>query len=605
MRSLTVSAGLLAAAAVCAPAGGADEPQPFHAPTIQVPVRLEIDGAAGLKAEDVTYAEFPSGKRCAFTFFGARSPETIGVLTKLGFRTTVYADPSTPPGTLKALEEAGADIGINIWNGKGGYSSHIQGNTVQEAYDAVATSRIVMSKSCAGPLGAAAIAGHYSTLTFPVDRTTDKDDGCGFTYHDSNYLLLSDNKPYMVYLGRRRFPTLANRDNFDNRIDSRDVPNEIIYYQILANQFRGTLRRAARGQIVRFSLRDFKAPDLTECAEVIGPFGNHKDVWNATETEIGANEMIRQKVHVEQVNNLSGAVEIVLGVEQDTFTPYLLSPLPIRLPKGVKVRRAVAGGVDCPVTAGAEAVYVDVPLREALGRGVAMGLKTAAPDMSVPEEMPVELTIRNTSDAAMTGVKLRWAGGIGFTVSGGTDAAFDLPAGGEKVIQAVAKTAAGARFGITPFQAILSAGEGEAARTWMQSFEVVVAPMLRLEMDPAGMISMFPGRSQYFLVHIDNRKSTSGGAPNTLISHRAGPCKGTVALDLPPRMRVEPAEQPFELGADDSQTLVFKVTNDAWSDEIAMVAPVIKLAGASQPLTVPFPGTRWLRKQSQIGYKPL
>jgi hypothetical protein len=319
------------------------------------------------------YGLFPPGKRCAFTYTGASSPATIAPLSKLGFRTTVYVSPADAGERLKDLEQAGADLGINIWGGKGTYASHIGANTIQEAFDAVITSRLVLRGKCAGPLAASAIAGHYGTMDFPVNRSPENGSGFGYAYHDGNYLILSDNKPYMVYLGREGDGVLVNRENFDNRIESRNVPNEMVYYQILANQFRGTLLRLEKGQVVRFSLRDFKAPDLAELREVIGPFGGHELIWHATEAQIGANEYIRRKVRVAGIKPAgAGQVEIVLNLERDLFGPYLLTSLPLKLPKTLKVTAASVMATACPIVVNDEGVFVDVPLREALASACRM-----------------------------------------------------------------------------------------------------------------------------------------------------------------------------------------------------------------------------------------
>lgn len=589
----------------CSTALGAKKPA--KTPQVEATVRLSVSGGGDLKASDVQYAVFPSGKRCAFTYFGARSPKTIGALTKLGFRTTVYVSPGQSAESLRALETAGADIGINVWGAKGTYASHIGANTIQEAFDAVASSRIVLRKKCSGPLACGAVGGHYSPQRFPIDRDPDRGSGFAYAYHDSNYLLLSDNKVYMVYLGRLRDKLLAHRDNYDNRMRSHRVPNEVIYYQILANQFGGTLRRSKKGQIVRFSIRDFKAPDLEDLGDAIGRYGKHKDIWHGSEADFAANEYVRKKVHVKSVKPAGdGVVEVALGVEQDVFLPYLLTPLPLQLPKACKVTKATVNGTECTVTAGDEATYVDVPLRKALTGACRMSVKLSLPDMTVPDRMPLTLTIANPTDKPITAARLKWVGEVAMTVTGGDGAAFDVPAKGKKDIKAEIRTAAGARFGMTPFRAVVAATHGGAKRLFMQGFEVIVAPRLRVEMDPMQRIPLPKGREQHLFVHIDNKVSKSlGGPPNTLISHKAGPCKGTVGWDLPDGMKAIPEALPFELAANSSQTLIFKVRNDVWSEDLAFAKPVIKFAGETQPVHVLFPGTRIVRSKKWLDFQPL
>jgi len=589
---------------------------------IEVKVRVRLAARADLRPGDIRFALFPSGKRCCFTYNGCRNPRTIEVLSKLGFRTTVYCDPSTPADQLRALEAAGADIGIEVWGGQGNYHSNLGGNTVQEAFDACATSRIVLRTVCRGPLGATRIEGHYGAQNYLVSRHPDNSSGFGYAYHDCNYLIFSDNKPYPILLGRLGERLMVLRENFDNTMQSTSVPNEIIYYQIIANQFAGTLRRAERGQIVRFTLRDFKAPDLDDLTEAIGKYGQHELIWHASETMIGANEYVRNKARVLAYSQeTAGGDDLVvtLGIDRDIFPPYLLTPLPLLFPKGTQAKSATAaGGVNCPITASEDGTCVDVPLRAILTGGCRMSVEGSAPDMTIPDEMPITLTVQNPADKPLAISKLEWVGNIGFTVGranlhaetvqvGGGDASFELPPKGERKIQAVARTARGARFGLTPFQAILTASDG---RVFAEGFELVVAPRLRVEMDPMQSVPLRKGRSQHFFVHVANGKSgRPGGAPDKFISHKAGACKGTIGWELPQGMKAVPPEQPFDLAENDAKTLIFRMDNEEYSGQKdEMVKPLIRLFaknGEKEPLAVIFPGTIVIRDEERVGPKQL
>jgi hypothetical protein len=571
-------------------------------PPIELKVRVKLSASAALKPADVKFALFPSGKRCAFTYNGCRDPKTIAALSKLGFRTTVYCSPATPAERLKTLEDAGADVGIDIWGGKGTYASNLGGNSIQEAFDACATSRLVLKKHCRGPLGATAIDGHYGASHYLVSRDPDKGDGFGYAYHDSNYLIFSDNKAYPVLLGREGEKQIVLRRNFDNTMQSHVVPNETIYYQIVANQFAGTLRRAEKGQVVRFTLRDFKAPDLEELAETIGKYGQHEQIWNASEMMIGANEYLRAKTRVTDVKTDGGETVITLALDRDVFPPFLVTPLPLLLPKGIEVSGATAAGATCPVAKTADGPCVDVHVRAALAGACTMSVGPSAPDMTIPDEMPITLTLRNASDSPLAIARLEWIGNIGFTVSGG-EGAFEVPAKGEKKLQATAKTARTARFGLTPFSALLTTPDG---RTLCEGFELAVAPRLRIEMDPMQSIPLPKGRSQYFFVHLANGKTGRSGLPDKFISHKAGPCKGTLGWDLPSGMRAVPAEQPFELAGDDAKTLVFRIDNGQYSSATKeMVKPLVRFEGEKEPLAVLFPGTIVLRDEERVGPKQL
>lgn len=580
-------------------------------PLLRLKVRLECKDKPSLKRSDVSFALFPSGKRCAFTYSGPSSYRTIEALSKLGFRTTVYCSPASSTERIQDLEESGADVGVRVWGGKGTYSSHIGANTIQEAFDAVATSRIVLRKKADGLVAVGSIGGHYSTRRFPVDRNPDSGSGFGYAYHDSNYLLLSDNKPYMIYLsreqigpGRPRSTVLASRENHDNRLNSRRVPNETIYYHIMANQFRGTLRRAKRGQIVRFSLRDFKTPDLAELASVLGKFGKHELVWHASETMIGANEYAHRKVSVEDVSPADGnAVTVTLAVERDTFPPFLLTPLPLKLPRSVAIKAATCTGVPCPTSSNEDGVYVNVPLRAVLTGPLKMSLEPDRPDMTIPDEMAVALNVRNTSAKPVRIARLEWVTSPGLTVTGG-EKPFDLAAGAGRTIQATAKTVSGARFGFVPLAAALTTADG---RTLAEGFELIAAPRLRVEVDPMQRIPLAKGREQHFFVHINNRRSNRpDGPPDTFISHRAGPCKGVVGFDLPTGMHAVPKEQPFQLGTHESKTLIFKIVNTQYSSEKnEMIKPLIRFDGEKEAVNVLFPGTIVVRSEARVAPKPL
>ena len=78
---------LIPGGGLAATAESADELTVLH-------LRLQLDSNAALALSDITYATFPSGKRCAFTYNSVRLPKTVAFFQKLGFRTTV----NLPPG---------------------------------------------------------------------------------------------------------------------------------------------------------------------------------------------------------------------------------------------------------------------------------------------------------------------------------------------------------------------------------------------------------------------------------------------------------------------------------------------------------------------------
>jgi hypothetical protein len=566
-------------------------PQPAEGPQpLRLVVRLE--GAPALAPASIKFAPFPSGKRCAFTYTGPVNPRTIGFMTRLGFRTTVYLSPGTAADTVRALEDAGADIGIgSYWGAQGDYASLIGQNSAQEAFDAVATSVMDLRRKAKGPILCGAVGGHLDISTFPLNRDMDQLVGYGAVFQDSNLALLLDNKPYAVLLGRGGAKPVVTRPKHDNVIDTRNVPNELVYYQILAGQFQGTLKRAGRGQIVRYSIRDFKMEDLEELQEVIGDYGRHPQIWHATEGELGANEYVRTQAKIAGVDGSTIAIDL----PRDVFASHLVTPLCLELPKGTPVKSARIGGLECKVTTADDGVYVDVPLGAALRDGVEMSMATASPDLTIPDETGVTLTIRNTSDKPLVNAKVELAGYNGLSIVG-PDVRVTIPAKGEVRVQAKAKTERGARWGLSPAIAVVTCD----SRVYSSGFEIMIAPRVRVEMDPMSRLPLPAGRSQHFVVRIAN-----GKAPTKFISRKAGPCKGAVTLALAPGMSCEPSEQRFDLPEDGSATLVFKVTNHDWAREPVKVRPQVRFDGEKDPVEVLCPGTTVIRDQDAIDYKPL
>ena len=604
----------LGRAEVRAAAGG---DTPVIPPRIPLVLRLELAAAKPLALKNVAYSVFPGGKRCTFTYKGARRPTTIQAFTEIGFRTTVHASPGTDAKYLRALEAAGAEIAVGgYWGARGNYGSMIGANTIQEAYDAVATSRLALTKKCAGPVGCGSVGGHFNIERFPFGRNIEGGGGFGAVFHDANYLLTNEvgqSTPYAILLGRyRSHPSVrvVVRTRFDNTMRAKRVPNEKVYYQMLAHQFLGTLRRVAKGQIIQYSLRDFKPKDVRTVKRVMGRYGRHPLIWHATEGMIASNEYAKKKVHVEGVTCDGRRADITLGLERDLFPPYLLAPLSLELPGDVGVRSARVAGIACPVNEAEGKLHVQVPLGVVLREGVTMTLERPAADMTIPDEMAVTLRIRNTSARPLEAARLEWVnspglnGRGGMTVTGGAGEPFSLSPGKERAVRATVRTTPGAYFGVTPINAIVRGTLGGEERLFMAGFEIAVAPLLRVNVDPYQQIPLPKGRRQHLLVSIDNRATAPGGRP-MFVCHRAGPCRGEVTFDLPGGMEITPAKQPFELKANEGVRLVFKLKNTAWSPAAVRVRPVIRLAGRKEPIEYPYPGTQVVRSREVIDYRPL
>jgi len=606
--------GVLLVSAAAAPGDAAEKQEQALPPTLPVTLRLELGPGEKLRAEDVGYSVFPGGRRCAFTYKGARKAKTVAAFTEMGFRTTIHASPLTPAQRLRALEAAGAEIAAGGYPGaKGTYASMIGGNTTQEAFDAVAGTRRLLRAKCRGPLACASVGGHINIEFFPFGRDVESGAGYGAVLQDANFLQANDvgqGNPYAILLGRHRIhPDLrvTTRRRFSNIIrDSRKVPNEKVYYQMLAQQFLGTLNRLERGQIVSYSMRDFKDKDLRSIRRIMGKYGAHPLIWHATEGMIASYEYLKKKVHVRSVQADGNAVQIALGLEVDLFPPFLLAPLSLSLPGDLKVSRAQIAGIPCPVTEAENRLHVALPLGQALRNGIEMSLALPAPDMTVPDEMDVKLTIRNTGGAAVEGCRLSWVGcpgldgGAGMTVAGAPSGPFRLAGRQELRVSAKVRTVRGAPFGMIPVVAAVTGKVGGEQRLFMAGFEVVVAPLLSVDVFPYNQVPLRKGRSQHLIVELNNIKSES-----EFLSHKAGPCKGAVRFKLPGGMAVTPPRQAFELNADEKATLVFRLTSEEWSPQPVRVPPVITLAGRKEPVEFPYPGTRIIRDRAAIDYRPL
>jgi len=602
-----------------APAANVPRDQWAGKPVV-VKVRLNLMAKADLAAKEVKYSTFPQGRRCAFTYVGVGLPRNIAYLHKLGFRTTIYASPGTSAEKVQALEAAGAEIAVR-------QPSLLGGNTtVQEAFDMAASGRRVLKGKCKGPVMCTwpIIGGQHSdasTFSFALNRAVrgvgTSRRGYGAAFLDSNYLFLYD--PYVNYVlylrrGRHDVGTLIVKQ--DNTLrGGRTAPNERLYYFLLANQFRVAVKDVAEGKIVRFKIRDFKQADLEEMGRIIGKFGADPLIWHATEGEIGAYEYLKRKSRILAVKSVGGSeVEISLALERDVFPPFLLAPLSLKLPKGFPVKAARVGPTACKITRRKKSVHVDIPLQRAFRDGVAMTLEPAAPDMGVPEKMQATLTIRNTSEEPVENARLRWVGcpGIkgvgGLTVTGG-EQPFTLPAKSQRKIAVAIRTERGARFGLIPVQGVLTAKVRGAERVFMEGFEIVVAPRLRVYQDPYWQIPMQKGHTQVFVVHLSNERISPrpvlGKGMPTFLSHRAGPCRGVVRMDLPEGMEARPKERPFQLVANAETTLVFTITNNRWGAEQVQVRPVVRFEGESTASEVAYPGTDVVRDEKRIAYKPV
>jgi hypothetical protein len=589
------------------------EEQPALPKTIPITVELKGENGTNLTLKQVKYSLFPYGKRCAFSYKGAKSPSTIQSLYDMGFRTTVHVSPDIKAESAKAIEKAGAEIAVSGYRGlKGGYSSMIEGNTVQEAFDGIITSRLDLKKKCKGPVACGSVSGHISITGFPFERNIEAGVGYGAVIHDSNFMqvnMVGIGSYYGIILGRHRWdPSLRvmSRERFSNLIALKKAPTEKVYYQMLSQQFRGTLGRVEKGQIVIFKLRDFKQKDLRSIKRIMGKYGNHPLIWHASEGMLASYEYQKKRVHIKEVTaKKDGVIQITLGVEEDLFIPFLLAPLSLQIPNEAGVKSASVGEISCSITEAEGNLHIGIPLQKVFRNGITMELTTEASDMTIPDEMGAVLKIKNASDKKIENAELKWiqssgfAGKPGLEIAGGTDAPFTIDAGKEVVIRVKAKTFQNAYFGITPFSAVIKGTVEGKERQFIESFEIPVAPMLSVEVHPYNQIPLPKGETQHIIILINNIKGKG-----RFICHKTGPCKGTVSLEIPEGMEVTPRSHDLDLKANDKTRLVFKIKNNEWSETDMRVPVLIRLEGSDKTVYIPYPGTRIIRRKA-LEYQPV
>jgi len=615
-RILVIICGALAWLCGASTAPAADKVGPESLFDHKFKLVLNLGRIRTLRSRDVKYSFFPGGRHCAFTYTGPKKPATIARLTAMGLKTTVYVPPNVSAKAVKAFEDAGAEVGVSgYWGAIGGYASLIAGNSVQEAFDAIATSRLAVRGVVRRPvLPCGTCGGHCSTFSFPLNRNMDYSGGYGAVFQDSNFLSLgfASQGCLSILLGRAGNDKVAVRSINRNTMRSNKVPNELIYYQLLAGQFEGAVRQAVEGQVVQFSLRDFKESDMKLLEENIARYGKHPAIWHTTDAMLASLEYTKKNVHILDIKKAgSKRYEITLGVEKDVFAPYLIVPLSIQLPPRFPVESAEFEGRPCEINVveRGKVPHVVVPIDAWLARGCAMSLEQSMSDMTIPDQMGVTLSITNKLTKPITDAQLTWigdatlagpAGRLGLIVTSKETGPFTLAPGATKKIAATATTVRGARFGIIPVSALVTGKVDGRTRLFLGGFEITVMPMMRAEMSPQMRMPLPKGEFQYFEIRLAN-----GKARDKFISHKAGPFKGVLTLDLPEGMTAEPREIPLDFGEDDAKAFLFKVTNNAWAKEPGKVRPVIRPAGSTEALELLDPGTTVIRDRKQIDHSPL
>ncbi|KKL77356.1 hypothetical protein LCGC14_2035700, partial [marine sediment metagenome] len=374
-RRMWIAALVAGLSAWPAPATAADD--------IVLTVELKLKAKADLSARDIKTAHFPGGADTAFTYAGTPDPKLIGFYQQLGFRTTVGVSPRAKAAHIKALEDAGAEIGVgSIWGAKASYISVIGTSTYQRAYDAALSSRRVIQGMARGPAHLINASSSKAGNAFMYDRRMDCGiRGYGQVFQDANFMVnWGWREGYPILLARGT--TAKVRMLMPKYRMGGMVSAELIYFQSLANQIRGTLRREDKGKAVTFPLpEELPATSRRTFTRIVGKFGKDPAIWHATVGEVTGLAYLKSKSRVTAVTAAGGeSLRIALALDRDIHVPFLLAALPLELPGTLQVATATINGAACPVTVRDGRTFLDVPVRSALTAGVEMTLETERPD---------------------------------------------------------------------------------------------------------------------------------------------------------------------------------------------------------------------------------
>lgn len=609
---------------------------PVEAANPVVTVKLEFEKAPKVTAKDIAYAAWPSGKKIAVSYAGVTKLGAIQKWGKAGFRTTVSmggAGTSAAQASLKGYLGAGAGFRHPKPMGmKGGYSSMIQGNTVQETFDAISSMRLSTKKGRKRPVLGLGFGGHINPTATPMNRNFESNDGYGAAVWDSHYLYINYHGRLGVFKGRRDRKPMFGCGGFEGS-DPRKVPNEMNYYRMIQARLRGALVRPQVGQLMNLMFRDYAEKDRLQLEKVLKEFGNHPLLWHVSEEDVVSYHYLKQLAKVKDVRKVGSlGLEIDIELSKELYTPFVRHPLTLRLPVDAVVKSASVQGIACTLTkrgnpksaaAAAEdedpfgppkttaadtggkldGMYVDVPIYDVLTKGLEVTYQPAAQNMTIPDAMDLTLTFKNASGKAMKNAVLELVASP--SIKGDKDlsltydkAPFALAPGAEKKVTVKVKTVPGDRFGLSPVIAILSCEHNGTKRILMAGDEINIAPMLAVESAPYSATPYFKGRTSPYIVYLSNR--------NRWLCHRArGPLKGKLKLEMPKGMTAKPAEVAFELKKGGGTRFVFQVTNTEWSTKVDRIHPRIQLENDPNQYVSLHPGTPVLRNQQRLDYKPL
>ncbi|MCJ8331059.1 MAG: hypothetical protein MJH11_13925, partial [Lentisphaeria bacterium] len=588
-------------------------------------VYFEMAEAATFKARDMKFSDLPGGVPCAFIYSGPKKPLTHKFFHEMGFRSTVFVGPGESKEKLRALEATGVELALGRYPGaKGNYQSFIGRNTAQEAFDTVAASRIELLSKIKGQLFVASISGHLKSGKWVLQREpyATRTMGFGAVMSDANFRLTYMDKPSVItallgYKGEDQ-TSVAYYQQLTS-MDTRKIPNEMIYYQILANAFKGATKRVGRGVIVRIQVRDFGKKDLLDIKDQIAEYGSHPNIWHANMGMLLSNQYLQGCIKVLDVKCTGKKGVLTLGIKKDVYGPIIQTPLSLKFPKKVRVTSASAFGMDAKVDSRVSRLanrsysHVSIAAKKAFHEGLSFEWSFKKKTLTTPDQTEFEVVVRSQLKHALSNIKLHWYAPTGVpigkkdqhtiiygkgTVVSGKANKTTLAPGGTLTIKGTLQTHKHSRFGLTPVSLNIEGQLGKTRRLFLNGAEIPVMPLLGVEMHPRKQMPMRKGDVQYFRVKVSNENAF-------LHPNSASANKGVLRLTPFEGLAIEPKSISFQLKKNESKYFIFKVTNSIWSDQIIRLRPEITLAGSKTPISNLAVGTRIVREQKLIDIKPL
>ncbi|PCJ57757.1 MAG: hypothetical protein COA79_14825 [Planctomycetota bacterium] len=586
-------------------------------------IEFEMEDTKTFKKRKIKYSDFPGGVSSAFIYEGPKKPETHKFFHDMGFKSTVWIGPNTDAKTIKAIEDTGAHIGVSTFpGGKGTYKSNIGANTIQEAFDIVAYARLKIKGMSKGNVFVSAQNGHFNLSSWVHNRDNSNDYGYGAVFSDANFrtLVKSTSSEILTLLGfsGRHKGSISGYQHLSS-MKVKNIPNELIYYKILVNAFKGAISRKGAGIVVKIQLRDFNKNDLNVVKRELSPYGNHPLIWHVNQGMILSNNYLKGIIKIFDVSFTGKKGVLKMGIRKDVYGPIINTPLSIKFPKGIKIKSLTLFGEKGTVKEREGFIpsrkyqHVTVPIHNSFKGGLEDTWTFDKKEMLVPSKNSFSIKIKNNSKKEIKNIKLHWYTTKGLpigknklsraiygngTIITGTPDKTTISPNGTLNIKGSIETRKFSRLGLIPISLNIEATIDGIKRYLLLGHEIAIKPYLGINMIPKQQFPLKVNEHQYMQVTVSNK--------NKFLHSSTGVCKGIVKLLLPDGMKAAPEQFTFNLKKSDTVKVIFKVTNLKWDDNPGKIIPIILLNGQTTPIShVAFQGTTVIRNQILIDLKPL